>query len=559
MTSQSDEACANPLLLDWRAYEALKACPISFTHPSEAKQLHGFGDGLCTRLTKKLEEYCEAEGLPIPEKPTGKRKNVLPQNDDKDNDDKDDDEPPPAKKVKKTKPYVPTLRTGPYGIILALATLNEDSQGLTKGQVIELAQPHCDSSYTIPSDATSYYTAWKSMQTLVGKDVVKEAGRPSKRYTLTDEGWEVAQRIKATIKPSQTQLNNFTNSKDAGKEKHPAASDHVEDERSTSQAVGLIPHGDLVSDEASLPTFSPLTIPAGSFTVEFMLDVREIRATRDRDYLENELIKRGIKPIMKALALGDGLWVAKCKDPQLLQQLGLEGDYIMLDWIVERKRLDDLVGSIKDGRFHEQKFRLKKSGVKNVIYIIEEMKVQDEFQKYAEAVQSAIASTQVVNEYFVKKTQKMDDTIRYLARMTVLLRSLYENRSIYVIPTRLLTARNHLPLLKHLSTTHPDRNFQITYSALDSLASKSDTMTLRDYYLKMLMCTRGLTGEKALEIQKVWKTPAELARAFRACGDDDKRKRELITSKMGDLVGRKKIGNALSGKIAENWGSIRFV
>ena len=46
--------------------------------------------------------------------------------------------------------------------------------------------------------------------------------------------------------------------------------------------------------------------------------------------------------------------------------------------------------------------------------------------KYQEAVESAIASTQIVNSYFLKMTAKVDDTIRYLARMTVLLKSIYE-------------------------------------------------------------------------------------------------------------------------------------
>ena len=31
------------------------------------------------------------------------------------------------------------------------------------------------------------------------------------------------------------------------------------------------------------------------------------------------------------------------------------GRELMLDYIVERKRMDDLAGSIIDGRFHEQK------------------------------------------------------------------------------------------------------------------------------------------------------------------------------------------------------------
>jgi crossover junction endonuclease MUS81 len=65
--------------------------------------------------------------------------------------------------------------------------------------------------------------------------------------------------------------------------------------------------------------------------------------------------------------------------------------------------------------------------VQNVIYIIEEISMSgDYWLKWKEAVESAIASTQVVNGYFVRKTQKIDETIRYLARMTVLLKSLYE-------------------------------------------------------------------------------------------------------------------------------------
>ena len=33
--------------------------------------------------------------------------------------------------------------------------------------------------------------------------------------------------------------------------------------------------------------------------------------------------------------------------------------------------MDDLASSIKDGRFREQKFRLKQTGFKNLIYLVE--------------------------------------------------------------------------------------------------------------------------------------------------------------------------------------------
>lgn len=47
----------------------MKACPLTFQHPSEAQQLNGLGPKLCERLTNKLKEYCSEHGLPMPEDP----------------------------------------------------------------------------------------------------------------------------------------------------------------------------------------------------------------------------------------------------------------------------------------------------------------------------------------------------------------------------------------------------------------------------------------------------------------------------------------------------------
>ncbi|MCJ1304382.1 Crossover junction endonuclease mus81 [Hypocenomyce scalaris] len=337
------------------------------------------------------------------------------------------------------------------------------------------------------------------------------------------------------------------------------------------------------------PTFEPIRISPDNFTVQLVLDNREVRAINDRDYIASELTKKGVTPIVRPLELGDALWIAKCHDPTLLSRYGEEGDEIVLDWIVERKRLDDLVGSIKDGRFHEQKFRLRKSGVKNVIYVIEEIAMNIETaQKYHEAVESAIASTQVVNGYFVKRTGKLDETIRYLARMTVMLKDLYEvglffklrvslNRllilhpsqssSLHLIPTRHLHPTTYLPLLTHLrsglhnDTTNAPKNYHITYPSFSSLASKSDSLTLRDVFLKMLMCSRGVTGDKALEIQKVWETPGVFVEAFENCGKEgdakearEKERKKMVMERLGGLVGRRKVGKVLSAKVAEVWG-----
>ena len=579
----SESSCANPQLLEWvkewydtarersskgvttykHAYESLKACPIAFEHPSQLQQLKGFGPKLCDRLTEQLKKHCDDNGLPMPGHPSRKRRS----NDGTQGEDDGDPGPGPAKKRKSTKPYVPAYRSGPYALLLALSTLDEDaSVGMTKSELIEEAQPHCDASFTAPADPTKFYTAWNSMKTLITKELVFERGRPLKRYAPTDEGWEVAKRIRQ-IAQSRGRLDG---SREGG-----SKADLVRDlDTARPDAPRLVGEDDLIANpqesrvaiplgtdlpgSTAPPEFTAIRLEPGSFSVQLVLDVREVRAKTDRDYMQEELAKKGVKPIMRSLELGDAVWVAKCHDPSLLTRLGAEGDEVVLDHIVERKRLDDLIGSIKDGRFHEQKFRLRRSGIQNVVYIVEEISLDSaHFQKFEEAVQSAIASTQVVNGYFLKKTQTMDDSIRYLTRMTMLLKKLYESKPLHVIPTKVITAQNYLPLLSHLRETKPTTPHYITYPAFASLASKSDIMTLRDIYLKMLMCTKGVTGEKAIEIQKRWKTPYDFVKAFERCGSGDggkQRKREMVCKELASLVGRKKIPKPVSQKIAEAWG-----
>lgn len=582
------DLCANPLFTKWlkeildvarerntkgvnaynKAYIAMRDCPIYFAHPSEAKSLQGIGDKLCKTLETKLKEHCERNGLPMPKVTRGKKRAIATDGDE------GGDSPSPPKKVRKLKPYVPGLRTGAYAIVLTLASLDEDDNtGLTKEQIISEAQDYTDSSFTVPSQANKHYTAWNSMGTLKDKNMVYEKGRPTKRYLLTPEGWECARSIKAASDPSQGRLGTFTE-RDTGTSRHSkpkmnTGTDFVDlgsPPASPSYKSWELPQVKGVTDivplgtSTSLPTFESIVLPPGSFTIRLVLDNREVRAKHDRDFIQKELHKHAVDPIVRPLSLGDTLWVAKLNDPNLLTNLGAEGDEVLLDYILERKRLDDLIASIKDKRFLEQKFRLQKTGVKNVIYLIEEFSMHGD--TFGPHIQSAIASTQVVNDFFVKKTKSLDETIRYLARMTKFLKGVYESKSLHLIPTPVITSRNYLPLLEHLRTTTPGTDFHITYSAFASLASKSDSLTLRDVYLKMLMCTRGVSGEKALEIQKIWKTPAEFAEAFEKCGEGEQSKRkkmEVVSGKMGNLIGRKKIAKSLSAKISEVWGDVNYV
>ena len=570
----------------------MKACPKVFHHPSEAQQLNGLGPKLCDRLADKLQEYCRENGLSMPQK--GKRKN-------KRNDETTEEveAPPPAKKTRKAPPYVPKLRSGAYALVLALATLDEEnSQALSKKDLIEIAQPLCDSSFTAPSDPTQFYTAWKSMDTLVTKELVCTKGHPTKRFFLSDEGWEVAKRMqeangehtsprKQKGKPKgvekaeehlMTRTAELTNNSNHLSDRPKPATQH--NTKPVFEVMDLSSDPESPIDDALeppepqarvarlnpgvrslFPADETIRMPPESFEIQLVLDTREIRTTTDREYISSELKKLGVSPIIRSLPLGDVLWIAKIKSdfvPRLLaENQGDEEEYnneIVLEHIMERKRLDDLISSIKDGRFSEQKFRLRKSGIKNITYLIEDYSLSAErSEKYGEAVESAIASMQIVNDIFVKQTSKLDNTIRYLARMTKSLEQRYKRKEVRVIRSSLLESASYLSLLDRLRTSSPESTFGTTFSAFAAMCDKSDSMTLGDVYLKMLLCIRGVTPEKAVEIQKLWPTPRAFIETFEA-KTVIKDKENMVSGHLGEAVGRKKVGKALSIKIAEVWG-----
>ena len=599
--------------------------------------------------------------------------------------DDEDGEPAPVKRPRKKKPYVPALRSGAYALVLALSSVPEDSlQSLSKAELQVLAQPFCDSSFTVPSEANKFYTAWNSMKTLVDKDLVQEKGRPNRKYYLSDEGWEVARRIKAvegrgtgngtmncirqdtigkpttatlsaeqrafspfwldahdldkdvdergatmpilnqrpcqrsaetegacSAIPSQTEQSHavkpynqhslassvetrgtqldartsFVDLLSSPEQDSPKVRPRVQHGREFSKSntqkeassksaptkprITQPTHASKPTENSTSPlpeipdlsSIDSITLAPGTFTVQLVLDTREVRTKSDRDYIHDELVKKGIKPLVRALELGDFFWVAKMIDSTTLSRHGEaeeHSDELALDWIVERKRLDDLVGSITDGRFSEQKFRLKKSGVRNVIYLIEEFTLSNEKEThFHEAVQSAIASTQVVNGYFVKRTLKLDDTISYIARMTRLLKTLYESKPLHLIPTNIIQEDNYLPLIQRLRSDpiHASRSYHLTYPTFAAIVSKTDNLTLRDVFIKMLMCTRGVSVDKALALQKIWETPRALMEAFEAC-ITAKDREFLVANKMEGFVGRGRIKRALSQKIAGIWGEL---
>ncbi|GFQ74535.1 crossover junction endonuclease MUS81 [Trichonephila clavata] len=158
----------------------------------------------------------------------------------------------------------------------------------------------------------------------------------------------------------------------------------------------------------------------GCFSILLCVDNCETISGQGRNKKQciSELQKCGVEYEVRKLHVGDFLWVARDNfhpDKELV-----------LDFIIERKRLDDLAHSIKDGRFREQKFRMKNSGLKNPIYLVENCSGAKYLGLPESTLEQAMINTQICDGFLVKKTQGIKESVSYLSVMTKMLRCKYQ-------------------------------------------------------------------------------------------------------------------------------------
>uniref|UniRef100_A0A1X7VLV8 Crossover junction endonuclease MUS81 n=1 Tax=Amphimedon queenslandica TaxID=400682 RepID=A0A1X7VLV8_AMPQE len=472
---------------------------------------------------------------------------------------------PSSKRSKSSKEYVPKYRSGPYALLIALIESEQDEEYgkgfMYKNELIDAAQEHCDSSFTVPDEPNSYYTAWSSMANLIKKELVVRSGHPPK-FSLTDAGTSLSlrlleksksgmtgltssqassasqscidntrgsqvttcsqstsrslsvslsplklttpskrktisimdsddddddiveilplaqrlglhktQRLKSSqtqpLKSSQTQppKSSQTQPPKSSQTQQPKSSqtltqsstmsqvqteDHAEP-RCSQQSLTVIPplapstSSAMPEETTSVDFSSPLfTLRPGQFEVLLCIDNSESSANRKskanfRGLLLEELTKNGVKFSVRNLNIGDFLWIAKeivSADPDQLRLP--ESREIVLDYIIERKRMDDLSDSIIDRRFHEQKFRMKLCGVANPVYLVEDYGDIAHCKVSQRGLYQAITNTQVIDSFFIKQTKDIKGSISYLTIMTRQLQKKYINETIKAFPVETL-------------------------------------------------------------------------------------------------------------------------
>uniref|UniRef100_A0A3Q1AT87 Crossover junction endonuclease MUS81 n=1 Tax=Amphiprion ocellaris TaxID=80972 RepID=A0A3Q1AT87_AMPOC len=531
-------ACPNPLFLRWltelrdeakekglktqytyqKAINSLNKYPLPLRNAKEAKILQNFGDGICKILDEKLQRHYRENGeQQMKETSEGKKK-----------------------KKKKKREYVPQRRSGGYAVLLTLYRQSQipGSKGfMFKLELQTEAQPLCDKSFAVP-DLGSKYTAWSSVSTLIQKNLLIKTHTPA-RYSLTEEGLALAERLAAA-----EQETKVCSGGDEGEEEE--AEIRVEDvcylEPTKLYSVWTLlrPLGSL-RPSICMNHITALQLNMFIVCLFHVMSACCSGSHHRKQELVKELQRNGVNFDVRKLNVGDFLWVAREKVTPVPGQLRLPaGRELVLDYIIERKRMDDLCGSIIDGRFREQKFRLKRCGLRRPIYLVEECGTAASHLSLPEAtLQQAIINTQVIDGFFVKRVQDVRESAAYLTVMTRFLNKLYQNRT--------LTCRSR-ELEGDVSADEEERGIPssslISFAEFNHGALKNKCQTVREVFARQLMQISGLSGDKAAAILEHYSTPHSLMSAYDRCTSEAEKEKLLSTIRYGKL--KRNVGPALS-------------
>ncbi|XP_053691949.1 crossover junction endonuclease MUS81 [Sabethes cyaneus] len=245
--------------------------------------------------------------------------------------------------------------------------------------------------------------------------------------------------------------------------------------------------------------------------VVLLVDTQEMIG-KSKSYLDRtlkELEQYHVQHEVRRLSVGDFLWIMRDNN----------GREFILPYIVERKRIDDLASSLKDGRFHEQKFRLKQCRLANVIYLVEHLGNNRQVGVPASTLSQAALNT-LVQGFIVKYTENHHHTIQYLSIMTKLLEKNIKDKTFWNISklpddsaATFDLKQKRVPLL--------------SFETFNMQSSKTRDCTVREIFMKQLLQIKLLTIEKVNAIVDRYPTAKKLYLAYEKCTSEQEKERLL--------------------------------
>uniref|UniRef100_A0A8C5L327 Crossover junction endonuclease MUS81 n=1 Tax=Jaculus jaculus TaxID=51337 RepID=A0A8C5L327_JACJA len=526
--------CPNPLFVRWltewrdeaasrgrhtqfvfqKALRSLKRYPLPLRSGKEAKILQHFGDRLCRMLDERLQQH-RASG--------GNAASVTTLASDSPHSWQffSSFQVPIQPQAGGCSGYWPARNSGARVILLQLyeehLMSNLDGHSfLTKEELLQKCAVKAPK--IVPGNARP----WPALRGLLHRNLVLRTHQPA-RYSLTPEGLVLAQKL------AESEGLSTLNTGIGPREPH--------GEESSVPQAPLLSHSGASEGDIQQP---PLLLEPGEYRVLLCVDIGETRGAGHRPELLRELQRLHVTHTVRKLHVGDFVWVAQEIRPRDPARPG----ELVLDHIVERKRLDDLCSSIIDGRFREQKFRLKRCGLGHLVYLVEEHGSVHNLSLPESTLLQAVTNTQVIDGFFVKRTMDIKESAAYLALLTKGLERLYQGCTLRSRPWG--TPGN--PESGSRPSSNPLCSL-LTFSDFNTGAMKNKAQSVQEVFARQLMQVRGLSGEKAAALLDRYSTPASLLAAYDACATPKEQEMLLSTVKCGRL--QRNLGPALSRTLSQ--------
>ncbi|WVZ01274.1 hypothetical protein V8G54_027343 [Vigna mungo] len=207
---------------------------------------------------------------------------------------------------------------------------------------------------------------------------------------------------------------------------------------------------------------------------------------------------------VRRLPVGDGIWIARHKT--------LGSEYV-LDFIVERKKIEDLRSSIRDNRYKDQKLRLLRCGLKKLIYLVEG---DPNSSEAAESIKTACFTTEILEGFDVQRTTGLGDTLKKYGYLTQAISQYYKSEIL-------------VDNVKSSGTCPP-------YDDFIKRCQDVEKTTVSDVFAIQLMQVPQVTEEIAMAVLGVFPTLFSLARAYSLLDDDALAQEEMLRKQSNNMI-----------------------
>ncbi|GBG87072.1 hypothetical protein CBR_g44528 [Chara braunii] len=242
----------------------------------------------------------------------------------------------------------------------------------------------------------------------------------------------------------------------------------------------------------------------------------------------------GVDVDVRQLPVGDALWVAR--DRRTSQEF-------VLDFIIERKRVDDFDKSIKDRRYYDQKLRLMRSGLRKIIYVVEG---DPNCLENSKAIKTGALTTELMNGFDMLRTANYQETVRRYRELTRAIVDLYAERR-----------GCHSHRTPGIRTCGDEGEGECDDNDSAAASCKSFTefcehmrdvqkQTVTDIFGLMVMQVRGVAEDVALAITTKYPTLQHLVKAYIALEPNRAAQEQLLSNLR---TRHKSVGSAISRRV----------